>query len=145
MILDRRGRLVGFGIARENITPKHVSRLHIVAVILQVLHVQHVIAGFVFGVDRGRVERVDKVHRRVGQTIAPGQGLTPQPNDSFLTRVAKPKPVETVQNRTVTSLGNNLGEIQESAVIVRRPAEFQAVALKANQLIRRVERPAAGA
>ena len=72
VILDCRCRRVGVHVAGHDFAPNHVGNLYIVAIVLQVLQVQHVVAGFVFGIDRHWIERVDEVHRRIGETIAPG-------------------------------------------------------------------------
>jgi hypothetical protein len=74
----------------QEVTAHDDGRLQVVAIVLQILQVDHVVTGLVLGIDRGRIEGIHEIHRRIEEAVAPGYGLAPQPQHRFFACVARP-------------------------------------------------------
>jgi hypothetical protein len=155
VVLDRNGGLLRFHLAVQEIAAHDGGRLHIVAAVLQVLQVDHVVTGLVLGIDRGRIERIHEVHRRIEKTVAPGDRLAAHPHHRFLARVARPEAVEAMQQGCLVPVVHDLGEVEQAPPVVRQARRehfdggrqvarvLDPVAVQADQLVIGGEGPAA--
>ena len=97
--------------------------LQVIAVVEQVLTIEHVITGLVFLVYCSWIERIENIHQRKNHPVAPTDGLAPEPPHNVFASVSQAQPVKPLDCKPVALIFCRVSQVPPAAVVTNDIAD----------------------